>query len=179
MGNRKQTTHFGLNCRNLRRDKCSPADYRCASVIANYAGAEFSFIETKTPVSLEAASRLTGIPEPDLVHRAKTGEFEWFFPENVAKRVKVDNKRGEPKSVTVGEAAKILKISIADLEERIAAGEIKADYPEKKIRIFLVNRWEYEKCPLIETGGLCRSFQPHAGPQITCIADAPTAGNLE
>jgi hypothetical protein len=90
----KQQIHFGLNCRHLKRDEF-PADGRCALAIPRYADLEYAFLDTRTPVSVKAAARLLGTSEEDVVRRAKAGEFEWFFPENIAKRITIYTKTGE------------------------------------------------------------------------------------
>jgi len=172
MGETEERMHFGLNCRHLRRDEYPPADWRCASAIERYAGPEYAFLNTKTAVPLKVAERLLGLPQPELVKRAKAGQFEWFFPENVAKRVTIFTKMGE-RQVTISVAAKRLHKSVAELEKQVATGEIKAEHPDEFMHIVLTTRWDYEKCPLIESGGICYYFQAHDGPQIRCLADAP------
>lgn len=166
----EQKIHFGLNCRHLKRDEF-PADGRCALAIPRYAGPEYAFLDTRTPVSVKAAARLLGMSEEDVVRRAKAGEFEWFFPENIAKRVTIYTKTGECQ-VTLNEAAKRLHKTPAEIEQQVAAGEMTAEYPDVFMRIVLTTRWDAEKCPLLDSGGVCYHFQPHDGPQIRCLAEA-------
>ena len=170
MDESEQRMHFGRNCRHLKRDEY-PADGRCALAIPRYAGPEYAFLDTRTPVSLKLAARLLGAPQEQVLRRAKAGEIESFFPKNVAKRVTIQTKAGE-RQVTIKEAAKRLHKSVAELERQVAAGEIKAEYPDKFMRIVQTTRWDYEKCPLLDSGGVCYDFQPHDGPQIRRLSDA-------
>lgn len=104
----------------------------------------------------------------------QAGEFEWSFPDHVAKRVKIFTKAGD-REVTVNEAAKRLGVSPDEIARRIAAGEMTAYHLERFMCITLMTRWEYEKCSLLETGGVCHYFEPHDGPKIRCIAEARIA----
>ena len=107
----------------------------------------------------------------DMARRAKAGEFDWFFPENIAKRVTIYTKSGE-RQVTLTEFAKREGKSVDEVEQMVAAGEIKAEYPDEFMRINLMTRWDAEKCPLLDSGGICYHFQAHDGPQIRCLAEA-------
>lgn len=171
MSDEHESMHFGLNCRFLKRDKYLPADGRCTAAIERYAAQKFSFLDTKTAVPLEEAARFLGLPKPEVVRQAKAGDLEYSYPDNVSKRVTLHTNNG-PREFTVTEAAKKLKVSVADLEEQIQRGAIEAFYPDEFMHIVLVNRWEYEKCPLIDAGGQCCDFRPHGGPYIRCIAEA-------
>ena len=162
---------FGLNCRHLVRDEYPPADGRCSAAIERYAGPERADLDAETPVSLKVAARFLRLPEEDIIRRAKSGEFRYSFPENVARRIKI-NVSNVAISLTVSEAAKRLKLEVAEIERRIAAGEYHPFYPDELMHIVIVNRWKYEKCPLLETGGVCYDYKPHDGPKIFCIADA-------
>lgn len=171
MGEEDQPMHFGLNCRLLKRDQYAPADWRCAAAIERYADPAYGFLDTQTSVSLQVASRILALSEDDVVRRAKSGEMNYFYPENVAKRITILTKTGQ-REVTITEAAKRMKVSKAELERQILAGEIKADYPDEFMHVVLITRWDYEKCPLVESGGICSHYQPHDGPKIRCLADA-------
>jgi hypothetical protein len=161
---------FGLNCRNLVKDEFPPADGRCSAAIKRYAVPERSDCDSETPVSLKVAARFLRVPEEEVIRRAKSGEFEYSFPENVARRIKINVSNGEI-SLTVNEAAKRLKLEVAEIERRIAAGEYQPFYPDELMHVVILNRWKYEKCPLLETGGVCYDYKPHDGPKIFCIAD--------
>jgi hypothetical protein len=166
-----QPTHFGLNCRHLQRDKYAPADGRCALAIARYAGDKYISLDARTPVPVSVAARILNTSSEEIIQRAKAGELQSFFPENIAKRIIVHTKAGD-RHVTLNEAAKRRHKTITEIEQQITAGEIKADYPDELMRVILITRWDYERCPLIDTGGICVGFQPHGRPQIQCLADA-------
>ena len=163
--------HFGWNCRFLQRDPYPPADWRCAVIIERRAGPENMFLDTRTRVPVDVAARFLKLSEAEVVQRAKAGELEYGYRDNVSKRITIHTEKG-PRELTLTEAAKQLKVSIADVEREIENGGMVAYYPDEFMQIVLVNRWAYEKCPLIEEGGRCYYFQPHNGPKIRCLADA-------
>ncbi len=167
--------HFGLNCRHLRRDDHAPADGRCALAIVRYAAPEYAFLDARTPVPLTTAARLLGVPESEVVRRAKEGECEFFFPENVARRIRISTKAGS-RLVTISEAAKRLGKTAAELEQQVTAGEIKAEYPDEFLHIVLTTRWDFEKCPLLSSGGACFHFEPHDKAKICHIGEANVRG---
>ncbi len=164
----KEQMHFGVNCIHLRHDEY--ADGRCTVAISRYAGPEYTNLDTRTPVPLKVAADLLGISESEVLRRAKAGELEHSFSDNIAKRVAIFTKAGECK-VTVNEAAKRLHKTVEEIEQQIAAGEMKAEYPDEFMRIILMTRWDYEKCPLVGNGGVCSTFQPHEGHPIRCLAE--------
>jgi hypothetical protein len=171
MPNQEHEMHFGLNCRLLMRDPYSPADLRCSAAIERYSDTKFRFLDTTTAVPVTAAARFLGLSEAEVLRRAKAGDLEYTYPDNVSRRIVLFTKKGK-REFTITEAAKRMNTSPTALEARIQAGELEAFYPDTFMQIILVNRWEYEKCPLIETGGRCYDFQPHEGPYIRCMADA-------
>lgn len=162
--------HFGHNCEHLQRDRYPKG--LCALAVSLYEGPEYSFLDHRTNMSVKEASHAIGIPEREIVEKARSGELEWFFPKNVAKRVGIPTRTGE-RRVTVKNAAKRLHKSMDEITEMIERGDLIARYPDELMRIVLVTRWDAQQCPLLDTGGICSGFMPHNKPQIGSIGEAP------
>ena len=159
---------FGLNCRHLVRDGYSPADERCQKAIERYGKAEWAHLSYETAVPVKVAAKLLVIEWHELATRAKAGEFKFSFREGVKRRMKIGAEW-----IIIGKAAKQLGLSIEEAERKADSGELESKYLDEHIMIILIARWKYEKCPLVETGGVCYDFQAHDGKQIFCIAEAP------
>lgn len=172
MGNRQEESyvHFGLNCAHLLRHSYGPADARCSVLIELYSGSEWQWLNSPTPVPLKWAAETLRIPVPQLVDEAKSGRRKYNYPKNVARRVLVSGAT-DPKWVTEREAVKKLNISQEQLRKKIDAGEVEAQFLTEHMRIVLEAKWDYERCPLFETGGVCLCFQPRPGPQIKCLME--------
>lgn len=162
--------HFGYNCKYLQHDQMyEPADCRCAVAIRRYGGADYSFLDTKVWVPVAVAARELGVEPSDVVRRAKASELPMRYAENVSRRVTIETAKG-PKDLTLQAAARRMRISLGEINERIDRGEIRAFYLDQFIHVEITNRWPFEKCFLWDNGGLCGDFKPHNKPQITCLA---------
>jgi hypothetical protein len=117
------------------------------------------------------AARFLGLSEDEIIRRAKAGDMEYTYPSNIARRVTIPTKAGDRK-VTIAEAAKRQGKTVAQIEQEIASGKLTSVYPDRFLHVYLQTKWQYEKCPLIDCGGICQSFKPHDGPQIQCLAEA-------
>ncbi len=171
MGDQQEPIDFGWNCRLLKRDPHPPADLRCQARIERYSSQRYDSLEKRTSIPLSVAARLYNLPPQEIARMAKAGQLEYEYSDRVAQRVTLPTRQGQ-RDYTLREAAKRLQLTVEQLKELIAAGKYKAFYPDRFMQIVYPNKWEYEKCPLINTGGVCRSFIPHDGPKIRYAAQA-------
>ena len=164
--------HFGLNCANLlRNDDCTPADARCRVYVEQFQSPEWKWLESPTPVPVDKAATILGVSQEQLIDDAKAGRREYDYPKNVSRRVLVPGNRGS-RPLTEKAAAKKLKISLEELSERIKKGEVKAEFLPEHMRVVLQTKWDYERCPLFEMGGICLYFREHSRRQINCLKEA-------
>jgi len=80
------------------------------------------------------------------------------YRKGVAKRIILNCGNGL-RELTLKQAAERLRISLAELKDRMDAGEFEAFYRDEHIEIEISTRWAYEKCPLWETAGVCADFE--------------------
>ena len=93
----------------------------------------------------------------EVIRKAKRGELPMRYQAGVSKRMAIQAGTGR-REVTVREGAQHLKSPLVELERRIEAGEIDAYHKEEHTEIRVVTRWEYEKCPLWKSVGVCYDF---------------------
>lgn len=167
----QQAMHFGKNCRHLIHDE-SHADGQCALAVERYAGPEYSFLDARTPVAIGVAAKLLSIGQDEMARRAKAGDFEYFYPKKVAKRVTVQTRKGLQK-VTIREAAKLVHVDVKQIEQQVNDGTLVAKYPDRLMHIVLITRWEAERCPLLNTGGTCYHYENQISHKILRKSDAP------
>ena len=78
----------------------------------------------------------------------------------------------EEKSLNLKELVVYLNLSKRELIEQIKKKKLKLKRIKVgKLEFKIFAPWEYDECPLANTGGQCYYYKPHEGKKISCIAD--------
>ena len=152
------TFHRGEDCMKLVREAHTPADCRCRIAIKRYAAPEYAFLNSSTWVPLDVAAGELGLRVPEVLRQAKAGELNSRPRASAAPRLTV-YVEGEPREMTPQQAAKSLRISLNQLQQRIDDSEFETRYLDEHLEIEITVRWDYERCLLWKSAGICGDFE--------------------
>ena len=72
------------------------------------------------------------------------------------------------KWVTIEKAAEALGVKLDAVKKMIEAGELKT---RPKSQVCIDQAWDYEQCPLHDTGGICGDYEPCLGKRFDCVVE--------
>ncbi len=154
--------HRGKDCAHLIRHQSEPLNFRCQQAIQRYATEKYSFLDSLVWVTAKEASELLGQSLAEVVARAKSGKLPMRYPDNVSKRVIIHGAKG-PKEVTLREGAKQVGVTLDEFMQQIESGAVKAFFKDEHIQVQVKTRYQYEKCPLAQSAGVCAGFEKKRG----------------
>jgi len=102
---------------------------------------------------------------------------KYYIPTMNKCRINVDDymKREdlvEKKWLSSRDLLPYLSLSHEKLIEKINEGEIKVKaQKDGKLMFGVLAAWQYDDCPLGNSGGQCFYFEPHEGKHISCLLD--------
>lgn len=150
--------HRGRSCRHLLRSKHGQTDCRCRKAIERYGTPQYAFLDTISWVPVDVAAEALDLSAAEVMRRVQEGKFPKRYAPGVSMRVVVEGRDG-PKELTLGAAAKRLRVSREALQRRIESGDVKAHYKDEHLQVQITTRRDYEKCPLWEHAGICMDYE--------------------
>ena len=154
--------HRGEQCKHVIRRDYEQTDCRCRKAIERYRTPEYEFLDSSTWVPAKVAAEELGLSLDETLRQAKAGQLNVRPRASASPRI-IIHVEGKPKEMTPLQAAKSLKTPLKKLQQRIDAGEFETHYKDEHLEIEITTRWDYERCLLWQSAGICSDFQERKG----------------